>query len=63
LKIAPARSVGLTLAIAMTGNNQLGIVLAPPLFGLALDASGGYVVPWLGVALMLSVVAWRTSQR
>jgi predicted MFS family arabinose efflux permease len=59
-EIAPSRSVGLTLAVAMTGN-QLGIVLAPPLFGVLLDASGGYVVPWLAVAGFLALVAWRTG--
>lgn len=57
---APDRAVGLSLAIAITGN-QLGIVAAPPVFGFLLDVSGGYLVPWLSVAAFLAVVAWRSG--
>ena len=58
---APPHAVGMTLALAMTGN-QLGIVLAPPIFGLLLDVSGGYVVPWLVVGGFLALVAVRTGR-
>jgi MFS family permease len=58
---APSHAVGMTLALAMTGN-QLGIVLAPPVFGLLLDVSGGYVVPWLVVGGFLALVAVRTGR-
>ncbi len=58
---APGHAVGLTLALAMTAN-QMAIVAAPPIFGLLLDVSGGYTLPWmtlggflLGVALLLRV--------
>jgi predicted MFS family arabinose efflux permease len=53
---APPHAIGMTLALAMTAN-QLGIVLAPPVFGLLLDLSGGYVVPWLVVGVFLALVA------
>lgn len=52
---APPHAIGMTLALAMTAN-QLGIVLAPPVFGLLLDVSGGYVVPWLVVSGFLALV-------
>jgi predicted MFS family arabinose efflux permease len=57
---APGRAVGLSLAIAITGN-QLGIVAAPPTFGFLLDITGGYLVPWLAVATFLAAVAWRSG--
>ncbi|MDH3730529.1 MAG: MFS transporter [Acidimicrobiia bacterium] len=59
-EVAPGRAVGLSLGIAITGN-QLGIVAAPPIFGLLLDISGGYLVPWLTVAAFLAAVAWRAG--
>ena len=58
---APGHAVGMTLALAMTAN-QLGIVLAPPLFGLLLDVSGGYFIPWLVVAGFLLIVAVRVGR-
>jgi len=60
-EIAPRRAVGLTLALAMTGN-QLGIVIAPPIFGLLLDISGGYTLPWLTVAGFLAIGAHRVGR-
>jgi predicted MFS family arabinose efflux permease len=60
-EISPSRSVGLTLAAAMTAN-QFAIVAAPPIFGLLLDASGGYLVPWLAVAAVLGWGAWRSTR-
>jgi MFS family permease len=61
-EVAPGRAVGLRLGIAITGN-QLGIVAAPPIFGLIFDISGGYLVPWLTVAAFLAAVAWRVRHR
>lgn len=55
---APGHAVGLTLALAMTAN-QLAIVVAPPVFGLLLDLSGGYTVPWLVMGGFLVAVAAR----
>ncbi len=57
---APGHAVGMTLALAMTAN-QLGIVLAPPLFGLLLDLTGGYVVPWLITGGFLAFVSVRVG--
>ncbi len=57
---APGHAVGMTLALAMTAN-QLGIVIAPPIFGLLLDLSGGYVLPWLVFGGFLGVVAARVG--
>lgn len=54
-ELAPAQSVGLTLAFAMTAN-QLGIVAGPPAFGLVLDLSGSYVVAWWALAFALALV-------
>jgi MFS family permease len=48
--IAPRGSVGLTLALSMSAT-QLGIVAAPPLFGLLLDIGGSYRLAWLVLAL------------
>ncbi len=59
-EIAPRRAVGLTLALAMTGN-QLAIVLSPPIFGLILDASGGYTASWLAVAGFVALAATRVG--
>lgn len=56
--VAPDDATGLTLALAMTGN-QLGIVTGPPLFGVLQDLSGGYTVPWLGFAVVLVLAAGR----
>jgi predicted MFS family arabinose efflux permease len=53
---ADGRAVGLTLALAMTAN-QLGLVAAPPLFGLIVDLAGtSYRPAWavLGVVLLLT---------
>jgi MFS family permease len=59
-ELAPAGAVGLTLGVAMTAN-QISIAGAPPLFGLALDLSGGYLVPWWLLALVLVVGAVRVN--
>ncbi|MDP8959724.1 MAG: MFS transporter [Actinomycetota bacterium] len=59
-EVAPAQAVGLTLALAMTAN-QLGIVGAPPLFGLVLDVSGTYLLPWWLLALLMVVAALRVG--
>lgn len=56
--VAPDAATGLTLAMAMTGN-QLGIVAGPPLFGAVADLSGGYAAPWLTLTAFLLVVAGR----
>lgn len=53
-------TVGLTLGVAMTAN-QVGIVAAPPLFGLLFDATGGYLLPWLAVAALLAATTVRIS--
>jgi predicted MFS family arabinose efflux permease len=57
---APEGAMGLTLALAMT-TNQLAIVAAPPIFGLLYDLSGGYMLPWSTMAVILVAVAWRTA--
>jgi predicted MFS family arabinose efflux permease len=57
---APEGAMGLTLALAMT-SNQLAIVAAPPIFGLLYDLSGGYMLPWSTMAVILVTVAWRTA--
>jgi predicted MFS family arabinose efflux permease len=57
---APGGAVGLTLALAMT-TNQLGIVGAPPLFGLVLDLSGSYLLPWWLLALAMAAGALRVA--
>jgi MFS family permease len=51
-EIAPRGSVGLTLALSMSAT-QLGIVVAPPLFGLLLDLSSSYLLAWLVLASAL----------
>lgn len=56
--VAPDDATGLTLALAMTGN-QLGIVTGPPLFGAVADLTGGYTAPWLMLTAILLVVAGR----
>jgi predicted MFS family arabinose efflux permease len=57
---APGGAVGLTLALAMT-TNQLGIIGAPPLFGLVLDLSGSYLLPWWLLALAMAAGALRVA--
>jgi predicted MFS family arabinose efflux permease len=54
-ELAPKSSVGLTLTFAMTAN-QLGIVAAPPIFGLVVDATSSFSIAWLalGAALCLT---------
>lgn len=59
-EVAPPGSVGLTLGIAMTAN-QIGIAGAPPVFGMLLDFSNGYLVPWWFVALVLLFGGMRAS--
>lgn len=61
-EVAPAGTVGLTLGVAMTAN-QIGIVAAPPLFGLVLDLSGSYLAPWWLVAFALAVGTVRVTAR
>lgn len=58
--VAPDDATGLTLAVAMTGN-QFGIVTGPPLFGVLQDLSGGYAVPWLGFTAVLLVAAAKVG--
>jgi predicted MFS family arabinose efflux permease len=56
---AGGQAVGLTLALAMTAN-QLGLVAAPPLFGLVLDiADADYRPAWVAVAVVLLLAAFR----
>ncbi len=57
---APGHAVGMTLALAMTAN-QLAIVMAPPAFGLLLDLSGGYTLPWAVVGGFLAFFAVRVG--
>ena len=56
--VAPDDATGMTLALAMTGN-QFGIVAGPPLFGAVADLTGGYTAPWLTLTAILLVVAGR----
>ncbi len=61
---ADGQAVGLTLALAMTAN-QLGLVAAPPLFGLLLDiADSNYRPAWaaLGVVLLLGASRVRAGE-
>jgi predicted MFS family arabinose efflux permease len=60
-ELAPGRSVGLTLTVAITAN-QLGIAAGPPLFGLALDL-GGYSVAWGILAAGLLLISITTFRR
>ena len=56
---ADGQAVGLTLALAMTAN-QLGLVAAPPLFGLLLDITdSNYRPAWGAVGLVLLAGASR----
>ncbi|HZD04732.1 MAG TPA: MFS transporter, partial [Longimicrobiales bacterium] len=57
-EVAPTGMVGLTLGLSMTAN-QLGIVAAPPLFGLILDLTGSYGPAWWAIAVLLLVAATR----
>jgi predicted MFS family arabinose efflux permease len=62
---ADGRAVGLTLALTMTAN-QLGLVAAPPLFGLLLDITGSNYRPaWgaVGAVLVLGVFRVRAGER
>lgn len=57
---ASGRAVGLTLALAMTAN-QLGLIAAPPLFGLIVDlADANYRPAWLALAVVLLLATLRT---
>jgi len=57
---AGGNAVGLTLALAMTAN-QLGLVAAPPLFGLIVDlADTNYRPAWSALGLALLLAASRT---
>lgn len=58
--VAPDEATGLTLALAMTGN-QLGIVAGPPLFGAVHDLSGGYTAAWLALGAVLLAAAARVA--
>jgi predicted MFS family arabinose efflux permease len=51
---ASVGAIGLTLGVAMTAN-QIGIAVAPPVFGLLLDLSGGYTIPWWFLSLVLLI--------
>lgn len=58
---AGGQAVGLTLALAMTAN-QLGLVAAPPLFGLLLDLTDtNYRPAWAALGLVLLVAAVRVQ--
>jgi predicted MFS family arabinose efflux permease len=60
---AAADKVGLTLGAAMA-LNQIGIVAAPPLLGLAHDLTGGYTALWACIVVALAVaygLTWRTG--
>jgi sugar phosphate permease len=59
-QVAPANKVGLTLGAAMA-LNQLGIMAAPPLLGLAHDLSGGYTALWACVVVALGVAYGLTK--
>jgi predicted MFS family arabinose efflux permease len=48
--------VGLTLTFAMTAN-QLGIVAAPPIFGLVVDATSSYPFAWLALSAALALTS------
>lgn len=58
--VAPGDATGLTLALAMTGN-QLGIVAGPPLFGAVADLTHGWTGPWLTLTGILLAVAARLA--
>ena len=58
--VAPDDATGLTLALAMTGN-QFGVVAGPPLFGAVTDLSRGYTAPWLTLTAILLFVATRLA--
>ena len=55
-ELAPRSSVGLTLTFAMTAN-QLGIVAAPPLFGLVVDTTSSYPFAWLALSAALGLTS------
>lgn len=58
---ADGRAVGLTLAVSMTAN-QLGLVAAPPLFGLIVDlADTNYRPAWAALGIVLSLTALRVQ--
>ena len=59
-EVAPSGAMGLTLGLAMT-TNQLGIVIAPPLFGVLLDLSDMYRVAWWALATALMLAALRVG--
>lgn len=58
--VAPDDATGLTLALAMTGN-QFGIVAGPPFFGAIHDLSDGYTAPWLALSAVLLAAAARVT--
>ncbi len=58
---ADGQAVGLTLALAMTAN-QLGLVAAPPLFGLLVDlADSNYRPAWAALGFALVLTASRVN--
>lgn len=46
-------NIGATLSVSMT-LNQVAIVVAPTLFGVVLDITGSYTVPWICLAAIAS---------
>jgi MFS family permease len=60
-EVAPPKSLGLVLGIALS-INQLSAVTTPPLLGLVHDLSGGYAALWLSSAFLLAVAAWATRR-
>ncbi|SDW80573.1 Major Facilitator Superfamily protein [Marininema mesophilum] len=50
---AKEHSVGLTVSYALT-INQVAIIMAPFFFGLFVDWSNSYALPWIGLASLLS---------
>jgi MFS family permease len=55
-EIGGARYAGLLTGVA-TMCAWSGVLVGPPLFGLALEVTGAYTVPWLGMALVALAVA------
>jgi sugar phosphate permease len=55
-EVGGARYAGLLTGVAVTFAWS-GVLVGPPLFGLMLDATGGYTLPWLLLASVTLVVA------
>lgn len=55
-EIGGARYAGLLTGVAVTFSWS-GVLVGPPLFGLAVDATGSYTLPWLLLATLSVLVA------